>query len=133
VYCPGFAGFARVRLGSPECTVPGSPPDIQSRWAKHWANWPGFDRFRANVRQARELTEYGSNERLLKQVSAFTGGRFNPTARQVFDPGNRTVASTLRLWPGLLVAALLLNLIELVLRKWRGLAASFLGKRDAGR
>jgi len=84
-------------------------------------------------RQERELTEYGSNERLLKQVSAFTGGRFNPTPRQVFDPGNRTVASTLRLWPGLLVAALLLNLIELVLRKWRGLAASFLGKRDAGR
>jgi len=76
-------------------------------------------------RQEQELTEYGSNEQLLKQVSAFTGGRFNPTPRQVFDPGGRTVASTLRLWPGLLVAALLLNLIELVLRKWRGLAASF--------
>jgi Ca-activated chloride channel homolog len=84
-------------------------------------------------RQEQELTEYGSNEQLLKQVSAFTGGRFNPTPRQVFDPGGRTVASTLRLWPGLLVAALLLNLIELVLRKWRGLAASFRGKRDAGR
>jgi len=41
------------------------------------------------------------------------GGHFNPTPSPVFDPGNRTVASTLRLWPGL--------------------AASFLGKREAGR
>jgi len=32
------------------------------------------------------------------------------------------VASTMRLWPGLLILAVLLNLIELTLRKWRGIA-----------
>ena len=64
-------------------------------------------------RQEKELTEYGSNERLLRQISEFTGGNFNPSPRQVFDAGGRTVASTLRLWPALLVLALLMNLAEL--------------------
>ena len=81
-------------------------------------------------RQERELSEYGSNQRLLKQISAFTGGRYNPTPRQVFDAGGRTVASTLRLWPTLLIIALVLNLIELVLRKWRGLTESFRKRGD---
>jgi hypothetical protein len=39
----------------------------------------------------------------------------------VFDSGGRFVDSTMRLWPGLLVLALILNLIELALRKWRGI------------
>jgi hypothetical protein len=73
-------------------------------------------------RQEEELTEYGSNEQLLRQISEFTGGRFNPAPREVFDPGGRTVASTMRLWPALLVLALLLNLVELTLRKWKGIA-----------
>ena len=34
-----------------------------------------------------------------------------------------------RLWPGLLAFALLLNLIELVMRKWRGILESFRGPR----
>ncbi len=75
-------------------------------------------------RQEQELADYGSNERLLKQVSEFTGGRFNPAARDVFNSRGRTVASTLRLWPILLVLAVLLNLVELILRKWHGLAES---------
>jgi Ca-activated chloride channel homolog len=79
-------------------------------------------------RQEKELTEYGSNERLLMQISQFTGGHFNPSPRQAFDAGGRTVASTLRLWPALLVAALLLNLAELVLRKWRGLTETLRGR-----
>ncbi|HOL72283.1 MAG TPA: VWA domain-containing protein [Bryobacteraceae bacterium] len=73
-------------------------------------------------RQEEELTQYGSDEQLLKRISEFTGGRFNPAPRDVFDPGGRTVASTMRLWPGLLILAVLLNLIELTLRKWRGIA-----------
>jgi Ca-activated chloride channel homolog len=73
-------------------------------------------------RQEQELNEYGSNQDLLRRISEFTGGRFNPNPRDVFDPGGRTVAATMRLWPGLLALALLLNLIELVLRKWRGIA-----------
>ena len=68
-----------------------------------------------------ELTEYGSNQTLLKQVAEFTGGRFEPAPKAVFDPGVRTLASTLQLWPGLLGLAVLANLVELVLRKWKGL------------
>ncbi len=83
-------------------------------------------------RQESELNEYGSDERLLRQVSAFTGGRFRPAPRDVFDAGGRTVASTLRLWPGLLAAALLLNLLELVLRKWRGIAESLRSRTRGG-
>jgi len=68
-----------------------------------------------------ELTEYGSNQNLLKQVAEFTGGRFEPAPKAVFDPGARMLASTLQLWPGLLGLAVLANLVELVLRKWKGL------------
>jgi Ca-activated chloride channel family protein len=71
-------------------------------------------------RQEEELTQYGSNEQLLRQVAAFTGGRFNPPAAQAFDAGGRSIESTVRWWPGLLAIALLLNLGELVLRKWPG-------------
>lgn len=82
-------------------------------------------------RQEKELSEYGSNERLLRQISQFTGGHFNPGPRQVFDAGGRTAASNLRLWPALLVLALLLDLAELILRKWRGLAETLRGNLTA--
>ncbi len=66
-----------------------------------------------------EITTYGSNPLLLRQLSAYTGGRFNPTAKQVFDPAGRSIPATMRLWPGLLGAALLLNLLELAWRRLR--------------
>jgi len=68
-----------------------------------------------------EFTDYGSNEALLKQVAEFTGGRFNPAPADVFSATGRSIASSLRLWPGLLAFAVLLNLGELVMRKWKGL------------
>ncbi|HVX64987.1 MAG TPA: VWA domain-containing protein, partial [Bryobacteraceae bacterium] len=83
-------------------------------------------------RQENELNEYGSNERLLKQVAAFTGGKYRPRPRDVFDARGRTVPSTLRLWPSLIALALLLSLAELILRKWRGLAESFRQARNPG-
>ncbi len=79
--------------------------------------------------QEQELADYGSDERLLRQIAEFTGGRFNPNPADVFDAGGRAVASTMRLWPGLLAAAILLNIVELVLRKWKGILESLrLGK-----
>ena len=72
-------------------------------------------------RQEEELAEYGSNAQLLKQISEYTGGRFNPDARQVFNTGGRSVPGIMRLWPGLLALAILLNLAELLARKWRGI------------
>jgi Mg-chelatase subunit ChlD len=76
-------------------------------------------------RQEEELTDYGSDPELLKRVSTFTGGRFEPSARQVFDSGGRAIPSTLNLWPGLLAMAVALNIAELVNRKWRGLIDFF--------
>jgi Ca-activated chloride channel family protein len=67
-----------------------------------------------------ELTDYGSNEELLKQVAEFTGGRFQPNPKDVFEPGARTIASSIQWWPGLIAIAILLNLVELVMRKWKG-------------
>ena len=76
-------------------------------------------------RQESELSDYGSNDILLKSIAQSTGGRFNPAIRQLFDNSGRSIDSTLRLWPGLLALALLLNLTELALRKWGGIVESF--------
>ncbi len=70
-------------------------------------------------RQEQELQDYGSNEFLLREISEFTGGRFNPNPRAVFDAAGRSIPSTMRLWPGLIGLAIALNLAELFLRKAR--------------
>jgi hypothetical protein len=75
-------------------------------------------------RQEEELNEYGSDEALLRRVSAYTHGNFNPEPAAIFDGGGRTAASTLRLWPSLVVLALGLGLLELVLRKRPALSRS---------
>ena len=67
-----------------------------------------------------ELADYGSNDGLLKQVAEFTGGRFEPSPKSMFDPGRRQIPSSVSLWPGLLGFAIALNLAELILRKWKG-------------
>jgi GMP synthase (glutamine-hydrolysing) len=51
------------------------------------------------------------------------GGR----AVGIGDPGGRFIAAILRLWPGLLGLAIVLNLIELALRKWKGIRATLRG------
>jgi uncharacterized membrane protein len=78
-------------------------------------------------RQEDEINDYGSNEALLKQIAEFTGGKFNPKPRDVFDPGNRSIASTTRLWPPLLALAIALNLAELIIRKWKGVIQTVRG------
>ena len=70
-------------------------------------------------RPEQELQDYGSNPFLLREIAQFTGGRFNPNPRDVFDSGGRSIPSSLRLWPGLLGLAIALNLAELMLRKAR--------------
>ena len=46
--------------------------------------------------------EIRANEALLKSIAQSTGGRFNPTARQLFETGGHYIDSSVRLWPGLL-------------------------------
>jgi Ca-activated chloride channel homolog len=69
-------------------------------------------------RQEDELSTYGNNVPLLQHVAQFTGGRLNPKPTEVFDTAGRSTPSTLRLWPALLALAIVLNLAELVMRKW---------------
>jgi uncharacterized protein YegL len=78
-----------------------------------------------------ELTDYGTNELLLRQVAAFTGGRFAPGPSQVFDAGGRSVITRMQLWPGLLGLAIALNLAELLIRKWRGIIDTLSRRRRA--
>jgi Ca-activated chloride channel homolog len=80
-------------------------------------------------RPEEELTEYGSNQALLKSVALATGGRFNPNPDQAFETGGQSIESTARLWPLLLGVAILLNLVELVMRKWRGIVETVRGPR----
>ena len=67
------------------------------------------------------MNDYESNPDLLKQISSFTGGRFNPTVEQVFQSNGRSVSAVMRWWPGLLALAIALNLAELVIRKVRAI------------
>jgi uncharacterized membrane protein len=72
-------------------------------------------------RREQELTDHGSNPFLLRKIAEFTGGKYQPEPKAVFDPAGRSIASTMRLWPGLLAIAIGLNFAELIVRKWRGL------------
>ena len=81
-------------------------------------------------RPEEELTEYGSNQALLKSVAAATGGRFNASPEQAFETDGQSIESTARLWPLLLGLAILLNLVELVMRKWRGIVETVRGPRS---
>ena len=73
-------------------------------------------------RQDDELRDHGCNEILLAQISALTGGRFNPPASSVFDASGRSIYTTWQLWPAFLGLAIALTIGELVSRKWNGLA-----------
>ena len=79
--------------------------------------------------QEQELLDYGSNQFLLRTISDFTGGRFNPAPKQVFDSSGRTEQSSLRLWPGLLAFAIALNLAELIMRKGKAVMEALLPKK----
>jgi len=76
-------------------------------------------------RDEQESHDYGTNEFLLRQVAGFTGGRFNPSPSQVFDPAGRSIRSSMRLWPLLLALAILCDLIELVMRKGSNILPRF--------
>ena len=58
---------------------------------------------------------------LLCRAPASTGGRFGVKPGYAFDAAGRSIPANMELWPGLLALALGLNLLELVMRKWKGL------------
>lgn len=54
----------------------------------------------------------------MEESREYTGGRFQPDPRAVFESCRRSIETTLRFGPGLL--ALALSLAKLVMRKWKG-------------
>ncbi len=76
-------------------------------------------------RQQPEFQDFGSNEELLKEISSFTGGRFNPGLSAIFDAEGRRTFSEWQLWPACLGLAIALTIAELFARKWSGLADRF--------
>lgn len=76
-------------------------------------------------RQRDELLDYGSNSGLLRQISALTGGRFEPDPDDVFRSDGHYISAVWRLWPALLAFAIGLTIVELCLRKWRGILQRF--------
>jgi Ca-activated chloride channel homolog len=85
---------------------------------------PGFPEIGV-YRPQEELQDYGSNREFLAQISALTGGRFNPPPSAVFDRAARPIYVPWRLWPGLLALAIGLTIAELIARKWRVVLAAF--------
>ncbi len=76
-------------------------------------------------RRQEELEDYGSNQALLAQISALTGGRFNPRPAEIFNRGGRSLYTQWQLWPTLLALAIALTIAELITRKWAGLIQTF--------
>lgn len=76
-------------------------------------------------RETEELQDHGVNKTLLRQIATLTGGRIDPSASQIFDSEGREASTVWQLWPALLGLGVLLNIAELVARKWAGLKTSF--------
>jgi Ca-activated chloride channel homolog len=84
-------------------------------------------------RQQEELRDFGRNDQLLHEIAEGTGGRYEPTAAAVFDPGGRGVRTSMSFWPLCLALSILLNLVELILRKAKGVLGAFRrGSEPAG-
>jgi hypothetical protein len=64
-----------------------------------------------------ELRIKPTNERLMEAVARASGGAFRPTPDSVFEPDERTASQPLPLWPYLLVAAALLFVADVALRR----------------
>lgn len=64
-----------------------------------------------------ELRLRPTNEELLKKVAEVSGGRFNPTAEEVFDIEDRTALRATPLWPLLLMIAAAVFLFDVALRR----------------
>jgi Ca-activated chloride channel homolog len=62
---------------------------------------------------------YPPNTDLLRAVATETGGSFQPTPREIFDPRGETTALPTPLWPYLAIAALLLYVTDVLLRRVR--------------
>ena len=64
-----------------------------------------------------ELRLKPTDEKLLEAVAKASGGTFKPNPEQVFEPDERTASQAVPLWPYLLIAAALLFVADVALRR----------------
>jgi Mg-chelatase subunit ChlD len=64
-----------------------------------------------------ELRLRPTNEKLLRDLAALTGGRYDPAPEEIFAPPERAVSRPLPLWPYLVMAAALLFVLDVALRR----------------
>jgi len=64
-----------------------------------------------------ELRLKPTNEKLLKDIAARTGGQYDLTPASVFAEANETAHQAVPLWPFLVIAALVLFLLDVALRR----------------
>jgi uncharacterized membrane protein len=64
-----------------------------------------------------ELRLRPTNEQLLKSIATVSGGTYDPEPQRVFEPTDRTVSRASPLWPYLVVAAALVLLADVALRR----------------
>jgi Ca-activated chloride channel homolog len=76
-------------------------------------------------RQEPEFEETGANDNLLRMISSFTNGRFNPRISEIFNSNGRSNPVQWQLWPAFLALAIGLTIAELIARKWSGLSTHF--------
>lgn len=57
------------------------------------------------------------DDALLRRIADRSGGEYEPTMAQVFDPGERTARRLLQLWPFLLLISLLLLVLDVSLKR----------------
>jgi Ca-activated chloride channel homolog len=67
----------------------------------------------------REYLAFEPDRETLAEAARMTGGRSEPTVAQVFDPSGETVRYHEDLWPKLVLAAVLVYLADLFLRRVR--------------
>ncbi len=70
-----------------------------------------------------ESTAQAVNDKLLRRIADLTGGQFNPDPASVFHTNGPPTLKTWALWPALLGLALVMNIVELCMRKRNALAA----------
>lgn len=66
-----------------------------------------------------EFSRFEPDRETLAQIARATGGVVNPTPQQVFDPAGEKIEYHEALWPHLVTAAILLFLLDLMLRRIR--------------
>ena len=109
--------------------------DVQSRWAAAWLRWPEFGPFWAQlVREAmrkeppamaaptpgfpEEYRIKPPDVTLLQAIAKASGGRYDPPPGELFASSGRTVPETVLSWREWLLAAVVLFLVDLLLKRF---------------